>query len=64
VDHTDKGNVRQRMQFWIDKYSKHPRVVKWLEENPPPSYWEGTPEMWAWFEMPFAPGWLTGWFDR
>jgi hypothetical protein len=45
------------MEAWCKQFGQHPRVVKWLKDNPPPSDWRGTPAEFAYAEMLFAPGW-------
>jgi hypothetical protein len=47
-----------RMQRWIRSFGDHPRVLNWLEHNPPPWHWRESREAWAYTEMTFAPGWL------
>jgi hypothetical protein len=44
------------MELWISRYGSDPRVLKWLEDNPPPANWQESPEAWAYTEM-VAPGW-------
>lgn len=44
--------IDDRMKWWTAVYARHPSVVKWLRENPPPVKWQGTPMEWAYTEMP------------
>ena len=44
--------MRHSMEDWIEKYGKAPKTIAWLENNPPPEGWEGSPEEYAYEEMP------------
>lgn len=37
---------------WIENYGQRPSVQRWIKDNPPPKQFEGTPEEWAYLEMP------------
>lgn len=41
-----------KMTTWIEEYDDDPKVKQWLEDNPPSDEWKGTPEEWAYTEMP------------
>lgn len=38
-------------EAWCEKYGNHPDVIEWLKAHPPPKYWIGTRESWAYTEM-------------
>jgi hypothetical protein len=42
----------EEMASWCDTHFTDPRVMAWLERNPPPLMWRGTPLEWAYTEMP------------
>ena len=41
-----------KMEDWIRKYRRDPRVVKWIARHPPPVEWEGRAIEYAYLEMP------------
>ncbi len=58
---TDPTHEREaaRMRAWIAEHGKDPRLLEWLRDNPLPAEWRGTPEEYAYTEMP---AWvLWGW---
>jgi hypothetical protein len=55
---------RAQMNAWIRRYGRHPRVMRWLRHNPPPPGWRGSPEEYAYTEMPFAPPAKRNWLAR
>ena len=52
------------MKGWVEKYGQDPRVLAWLKNNPPPAQWQGTPEEYAYTEMPFFFEQLTELLDE
>jgi len=47
-----KSPKRRDMDLWVQAYDGDQAVEKWMEDNPPPEDWHGTPMQWAWTEMP------------
>ena len=42
------------MTLWCKHYENDPRVLAWLEKNPPPKEWQGSRLEYAYTEMPFT----------
>lgn len=56
---------QERMDAWCERAKTDPEVRVWLKRNPPPADWSGTPEEWAYTEMPSGSAynflrWLLG----
>lgn len=56
--------IQKRIGDWAKRHGRHPAVVRWLQDNPPPEAWEGSRLGWAYFEMPIFPAWCPAWLVR
>lgn len=45
----------EHFKDWCSRNAKHPDVLAWLKNNPPPLDWKGTPTEYAYTEMWGAP---------
>jgi hypothetical protein len=39
------------MRTWCETFENDSKVKAWIEKNPPPPDWKGTPIQWAFTEM-------------
>lgn len=49
----------RKMRRWCRANSHNPKVLAWIEKNPPPKDWKGSKLQWAYTEMPW--GGFFGW---
>jgi hypothetical protein len=50
----EQAEKYQAYKTFLINYSNRIETLEWLRKNPPPATWKGTPNQWAYTEMPIG----------